>query len=156
MSKIKVGFLIGIFALVVAFLGPTLIESPNANANETVRLVQGEEQNLEETLTINATRINSTSDETDVLLTNTDTFNTTVVELNATTKRNDTVLDGDNITVYGDTGILDNRTTILKVEYSPLFGTSDGPRQFIENLPLIFALISAAMIIILVWLGIRQ
>lgn len=148
---IKWGFAVGIFALAVAFLFPSFITLPTDTAERTVELDTGEGTDLTDHLNATVTDIGNVSGTKNATVeyTNLDTLNTSSTTVNES--QNSSIrLSEDDINTTIDNVTLQQggpNTTRFTVTYPPLFGWSGGPRLFLENLELLFAIIAGLMML---------
>lgn len=136
---------LGLLALVVGFVMPTFITTPDSNSTETIELDEDTERNLTERLSINATYINSTSEEATFVVKNLQNYSTNQTSVNQTTLTNSTVLNGDTITVQLQ-NFRSNSSVLAQVTYPPMFGWAGGARGLMGKLPLVIALLGALMV----------
>lgn len=146
-SKLQAALALSVLSLAAALFVPVFIDATGTNSVDSAELSEGQTANITDRLSVTADVIDTTSNTANYTLRNEDTLNTTTTSLGIGS--NETVsLSGENITVTHDRITSDN-TTVVTLDYSPMFGWNDSARTFIQNMDIVLAALAILMILVL-------
>lgn len=137
-SKAVLGaFGFGVIVLAIALLTPDVISAVDGSSDKKILMETGEEIELNDHLNASLDHANSTTEEFSISL---------YTEWNETSKSGqegeemNLSINNETIHIFSD----DVRTgsAIVEIDYPTFIGWNTGERMFMENLPIIFVLLS--------------
>lgn len=151
----RVIFGLGILALCVAVLVPTMIDTTNDRAVDNRELTVGNQEELTDVLFVEVESVNSTTNGTTVTYTNSRSFEsntTTTGEGNSTSVQ----LSGETVDYTIRDVRADNTTVLVQSEYNPTFGWNGGAQTFWDNSGLLIAILGIITVFALLIAVLKQ
>lgn len=150
---IKLGVTMGILVLAGALLAPPLIDATETDSSETVQLSVNESEELTDVLEVKAINVSHANQNATLNVTNLRNYshNQTTLNVSNTTT---TDLSGDTLTITLKS-VDDQNRAAVKIDYPAYLGWNQQARVFMENIPIVIAMLAFVMVVVPVKLALE-